>query len=77
MEEKTFDLEQAKCPSCGGPLEQGYLHGHWWRIRWSPKKRKFWAFTGEPVGKGGLWAAPSVKAARCTRCGIGLFSCDE
>ena len=80
MKEKRNDarnIEEQKCPSCSGPLEHGYIVGHWFRLRWTRKEKTYTIFAGKPLKKkADWWHAPTVEAARCDRCKIGIFIYD-
>ena len=68
------DMSEFKCPQCGGELEPGYIVGHWTRLRWCDRPDTKTIFAGEPLRrKRDIWNAPTLTAARCTRCNVGVF----
>ena len=81
--EKPHPLEGQTCPFCGGPLELGSIVGHQRRLRWrnfhNPHESR--PLTRVPerfyLSAGWWFSAPSVTAARCSKCGKGVFTCDD
>lgn len=72
------DLTRFKCPQCGGNLEIGYIAGHWIRLRWCIKEKTKTIFAGTPLKKKrDWWNSPTVTAARCDKCKLGLFTYDN
>ena len=66
------------CPRCGGPLEYGFIAGHWIRLRWCLSEKTKTIFAGTRLKKKrDWWNAPSLKAGRCKACKIGLFIYDN
>ncbi len=71
-------LLHRKCPKCGDNMEQGYITGHWFRLRWNIKAKTKTVFSGIPLMKKLDWFnAPTVRAARCDKCKIGIFIYDN
>lgn len=69
--------DEATCGTCGGPLRNGFLLGHHFRIRWSEERHGLTVFHGRPLIKrpprflltARWWfTAPSIPARRCERC---------
>ncbi len=73
-EEAQEWLVQQKCPKCGELMEQGYIAGHWFRLRWTIKAKTKTIFSGKPLMKKlDWWNAPTLRAVRCDKCKIGMF----
>lgn len=62
------------CPRCGRPMEHGYLAGHWFPIRWTTNPKSITIFEGKPLQRMNFWCAPSLEAARCPVCKLGVFT---
>ena len=65
--------ESAPCPSCGKPMERGFLiapnEGYFRGIRWSDTEALFWPYPGEPLQRGSLFVGnTNIPAFRCTAC---------
>ncbi len=80
--EQNLELTALRCPSCGGAVESGFLLGHYTRLRWSAETPGMTILQGLPLAERPkrfwlsrefLFRAPSLPAARCTVCKIGLF----
>jgi hypothetical protein len=72
------ELATMRCPSCGGPLEQGFIAGHWTRLRWTLKASTKTIFAGTPLKKKrDWWNAPTLDSTRCDQCKLGLFRYDN
>ena len=71
------EIANLKCPGCGGAMEKGFIAGHWIRLRWTLKARTKTIFAGEPLrARRDLLNAPTLEAARCNRCKLGVFTYD-
>ncbi len=71
-------IQNYRCPKCGGKLEPGYIAGQWSRLRWCLKEKTKTVFSGKPLKKvPDIWNAPTVEAARCDKCKLGVFSYDN
>ena len=71
------EIAALNCPKCGSALEKGYIAGHWVRLRWTLQARTKTIFAGEPLrARRAWWNAPTLEAARCKRCKLGLFTYD-
>jgi len=71
-------LQEFKCPKCGGPMQPGYVAGQWTRLRWCEKANTKTIFAGKPLKKErDLWNAPTLQAVRCTDCKLGIFVYDN
>ncbi len=76
--EEVNVLKILTCPQCGGPLEHGYIAGHWFNLRWVKKEKTKTVFAGRPLRKKlDWWSAPTLEAARCGACKIGVFRYDH
>ena len=77
MDSRTLDSE-ISCPKCGGALEPGYIAGHWTRLRWTAEEKTKTIFAGAPLKKKrDLWNSPTLEAARCPKCKLGVFVYDN
>ena len=79
---QDVELTALRCPSCGGTVENGFLLGHYTRLRWSAETPGMTILQGVPLAerpkrfwlsRDFLFRAPNLPAARCTVCKIGLF----
>ncbi len=78
MSNSKIILKEQKCPSCGKPMDHGYIAGHWIRLRWVKEAKTKTIFTGEPLSrKVDFWNAPVVEAVRCEDCKTGIFIYDS
>lgn len=79
----TEDQTISKCPTCGGPLQPGYLLGQHSRIRWATANKGLTIFHGVPLLRKvkSSWQrwfyAPNVPSHRCTKCQIVITSYDN
>lgn len=80
--EQNAELAALRCPTCGGTVESGFLLGHYTRLRWSAETPGMTILQGVPLAERPkrfwlsrefLFRTPSLPAARCTACKIGLF----
>ncbi len=69
------ELKAMTCPQCGGPLQAGYITGHWFMLRWNTTNKTKTVFAGEKLRpkSDSAWSAPSIEAVRCENCKLGLF----
>ena len=74
----TAELKQMACPSCGEPMNYGFIAGHWFNLRWVESNRTMTVFAGTSLRKklNSIWYSPTVEAVRCQRCKIGVFRYD-
>ena len=68
-----YKLEEAECPSCAEPMRGGYIVGEWHPLRWTEDPNPKTIFAGEPLHQKGPFGTAALRAARCTRCGVGVF----
>ena len=74
---ESEELRQMVCPRCGGPVEAGYVAGHWFNMRWVRDEKTKTVFAGRPLRKKiDWWNAPSLEAIRCHTCKMGIFRFD-
>jgi len=68
------ELQQFRCPRCGGPMSHGYIAGHWIRLRWTTREKTRTILAGSPLRSRRDWInAPTLEAVRCEQCRLGVF----
>ncbi|HPE69936.1 MAG TPA: PF20097 family protein [Thermotogota bacterium] len=72
------ELQQMKCPRCGGLMDHGYIAGHWFKLRWVQTNHTKTVFAGSSLRKklDSAWSSPTIEAVRCDKCKIGIFRFD-
>lgn len=65
--------ESAACPSCGNPMERGFViapsEGAFRGIRWSGYESPLWLYAGEPLQLGNLVVSNmNIPSFRCPAC---------
>ena len=71
------ELKKMKCPKCGEEMSHGYITGKGAGLRWTEKEKTKTLFAGSKLRKKiDWWNAPSLEAARCAECKIGVFRYD-
>ena len=63
----------SNCPSCGSPLDPGYLYGGnlFGSFQWAEKEPTIWNAanpSGEGIGDGSHLTFTSLKGSKCCRC---------
>ena len=68
-----IDIE--RCPRCGGELELGRIAGQMRHLMWvkGDEKVGFTTWGTEHIATGTFSSPPTLPAARCRACGLGLF----
>jgi hypothetical protein len=68
-------IEIQQCPRCGSDLEAGRIAGQMRYLMWLKGNETVGLTTWgkEHLAKGTFTDTPSVTAARCRSCGLGLF----
>jgi hypothetical protein len=56
-----------KCPSCGGEMEQGFIHAPR-GIYWDNEEHKLHIFTSETLISQWSWTCPRTQGWRCAKC---------
>jgi ribosomal protein S27AE len=71
---EPYNIETAACPSCGEPMQLGYIAGQWLPLRWTENRNPKTVFAGDALHQKGALSTATLRAARCTRCGVGVFT---
>ncbi len=70
-------LKATLCPKCGKEMSHGFITGKGAGLRWSEKEKTKAIFAGTRLRKiTDWWNAPTLEAARCEECKLGVFRYD-